>query len=923
MSGNIFNLSKRGWDRSPTTMFSVLMLGSGFQLGGDFIDTIYAGWKGVMATPPFSDVERLEPAKTTLAGWADNLGDDTLGLVRTGNLLTIDPLQQHKLPDYLESNTVRVPTSRGADEQMEAIKIWPEQGRAGRVGSLVAIVLKGDTAAELYQVTSKPGYPVPLVAVVATGPHWFNVIARGIAQTMSHLADEYELPGPEFHQAPVQLLEPRRNVIVITDGQRTLLKSGMRAQDLVSIPPGFNITSNSNAPFVEHVGDTPNGDITKRQGSGGKLIEGAAGYRFNALRCDVDCLMRRQPNSAALPIQAPIGFCIACETAIRQDINNWQSTDFSRRPRVLIDSQLPLCDTIRWKQALDKPVTVHTPFTFAVGTKAKWSAQVDVDPDLGLRLGAVELRDRPGDPFAAATVVFGRIGFKDIKVKFAGEPEMALAFNTALTNQKAPPQLRDLREPTSNDKYLGAVRLRLVWDIADHYSIEGVLSVVFKDSAADFDPGGAAIGNKVYPQLALRTIKPKGLKGKLAGVEWVAGSIVLVCGNVFKTDMAVHHDLHHMLTGKQQVILAVDSNSSDDDNDYDWDEEDFAECVGPSDLPPWGLWGATWSKGRKLADVVDTSLGGGPDSFAAGHAGATARRGHLKANLPGLPYWSWLFDYVTPMPVGSKRFVAVYAPAEKTGAGSNAGQPRTLAFKWPVIADQNTTVGPISVGTNNYEMTVRKMARQGAYDSVHVHPAMGSMGGHEIVPAPFCAELCVHLHVRWGIVALSGQIANNPANVNRPLYLGWGITGKLDRGAHTTLGGPLVPPNQHVEILVNHLNTDSEVTYNVTAHNPDYRAWQVFLEQGTGVLFSYDGLDVKDVALLAGGVRVFNPREINDQRRALESLRNTDRIAADRKVRQLFHQIYERLRWYDDILIKANVQQVPDKNGAPPALENL
>ena len=932
MAGMIFNLSKRGWDRSPTTMFSVLLLGSGFQLGKDFIDTIYAGWNGVMATPPFSDVDKLEPAKTTLAGWADNIGDETLGLVRTGSVLTIDPLQQHKLPDYLENNTVRVPTTGpGPDVQMDAIRIWPEQGRAGRVGSLVAIIVKGDQAAELYQVTSKPGYPIPLVAVVATGKHWYNVIARGMAQTMSNLADEYELPGTEFHKAPMQLVEPRRNVIVISDGQRTLLKGGTRAQSILSIPPGFGITSKSQVPFVEHSGDAPNSDSSKKQGGGGKLIEGAAGYRFNALRCDEDCLMRREPNSLVLPIQAPVNFCVACETAIRQDINNWQSTDFSRRPRVLIDSQLPLCDSMRWKNRTDKPTTVHTPFTFQVGTKAKWSAQVDVDPDLGLRLRNVELKDRPGDPFGAATVVFTSIGFRDLKVKFAGEPEVSLAFNTAFVNNKRPPELEELKDPTTGAGYLGGVRMRLTWDISEHYSIDAVLSAVFKDSAADFDPGGAAIGNKVYPQLAMRTLKPKGIKGKLAEVESFTGSIVLVCGNVFNTNMAVDHALHHMLTGKQQAVLAVDSNSSDEDSTFDWDKESVlgagADCLG-EDVPPWGLWGADWKAGRKLADIVDPSITpldvfGLSNSFAHGHTGATARRGHMDANLPGLPHWSWLFDYVTSMPVGSKRFVGVYRPGETTAGGSAGGGERSLKFRWPVPADQVTQIGAISLPARAYEMTVKKLARQGAYDSVHVHPAMGHMGGHEIVPAPFCADLCIHLHVRWGLVALSGQLPNHPANVNRPLYLGWGLTGKLDRGAHTTLGGPLVPPNQRVEIAVNHQNTDSAITYTATAHTPGYRAWQVFLEQGSGVLFSYDGLDAGQIALLGGGVRAFNPEDINDKKNELTALRASNPVAADRAVRLLFHKIYERIRWYEDPLIKANVQQVPDKNGAPAALEDL
>jgi hypothetical protein len=159
-------------------------------------------------------------------------------------------------------------------------------------------------------------------------------------------------------------------------------------------------------------------------------------------------------------------------------------------------------------------------------------------------------------------------------------------------------------------------------------------------------------------------------------------------------------------------------------------------------------------------------------------------------------------------------------------------------------------------------MTVYKRGRQGAFDSVHVHPAMGVHNGRTIVPAPFCADLCIHVHVRWGVVALSGQIPRAPGTINRPLYLGWGPTGRLDQGAHTTLGAPLVPPNQRVEIAVDAKAKDSTVTYQATALNPDYRAFQVFLEQGTGVLWSYGGLDIGDVANLGGALGAFNPRKI-------------------------------------------------------------
>lgn len=914
------------FNRSPMSMFELLVLTQGYTLGGEAWDAVNKAWKDLLRMSPLSDIDKLDSAKVTVGSYAEHVNDD-LGLVQSGSVLEIDELKKNKLREFLEASELEFPMTTGPNVKVKCIDIWPVQGRFGRVGSLVAIIKKGTQPGELYQITSTDRYPIPLVAVVATGANWTNVIVRGVAQVFANLADEYELPGPEFLKAPVQLIEPRPNVAIINDAQRTLLVGGVSPLAAnVDFPGGWGIQTNKPITFRAHAGNDPDVSTSRRAGQRQMLIEGAAGYRFNALRCDEDCLMRRQPNSTALPIQAAgVGFCMACESALRAQVNNWQSTDLSRRPRIVLDSQLPLVDMVRWKKQVDKPT--NAPFTFQVGTKAKWSAKVAVDPNLGLRLQSVELKDRPGDPFAAATVVFSTIGFKDLKVKFAGEPERDLKFADALATAKPDgPTLKAL-EDGNGEKLLGALRLGLKWHIAGHYSVEAILSVVFKDSAADFDPGGAAIGNKLYPQIAIRSVKRKTEKGKMAKVEWFSGSIHLVCGNVFKTDMAVHHDLHHMLTGKQQVVLAVDTNASDDDSKYKWDKEDVGEVIAArcahEQVPPWGIWGADWLSGRKLNDVIDPSMLQGADTYARGHAGATARRGHIEANLPVLPHWSWLFDYVQSLPVGQKRFVGVWRAGEKTPQNNDGGVPRSMPFKWPVDADKQTHVSNAPVIFENYEMTVRKMGRQGAYDSVHVHPAMGSHGAHEVVPAPFCADLCIHLHVRWGVVALSGQIPNTPGVINRPLYLGWGPTGRLEQGAHTGLGAPLVPPNQHVEIAVNHLTTDSEVTYVARAHDPDEGAFQVFLEQGTGVLFSYDGLDLAQLANLGGGVQAFDPRDIKSKRDALRALRSSDPVACDRAIRVLFHAIYDRIRWYDDVFIKPDVQQVPGHKGVHSALEGL
>src|SRR6266568_7994040 len=282
------------------------------------------------------------------------------------------------------------------------------------------------------------------------------------------------------------------------------------------------------------------------------------------------------------------------------------------------------------------------------------------------------------------------------------------------------------------------------------------MSVVVKDKAHDFDPGGVALANKLYPQLSMRYRRPpKSVKGKLPKVEWLKGSIKLVANNIFPINMDLHEDLKHFANGTLQTTLFTESNASDDDNEYDWDEEDLAEFVAQFPdvpVPEWGLWAAGWEKGRKLAGLAPRKINPSP--------GATARYGHLKRGIPGLPHWSWLFDYATPIVASSKRFVAVYRKGEMTGKNHDGGLTRETQFKWPTASDQGGS-------PQNYEMTVRKLGRQGAYDNVHIHPSMSKHSGGEIIPVPFCCELCMHFHWRWGTVALAGAI-------DLPLFLGWG-----------------------------------------------------------------------------------------------------------------------------------------------------
>jgi len=65
-------------------------------------------------------------------------------------------------------------------------------------------------------------------------------------------------------------------------------------------------------------------------------------------------------------------------------------------------------------------------------------------------------------------------------------------------------------------------------------------------------------------------------------------------------------------------------------------------------------------------------------------------------------------------------------------------------------------------------MEVIKTGRHGAFDNVDVNADMGAdLAGCPVIAAPFGADLCLHLRVRWGL--------NQPARrQSTPLpCLGW------------------------------------------------------------------------------------------------------------------------------------------------------
>ena len=892
---------------SPLQAFALLLLGQGFTelefwaIAQNTVERI----RGVL---PFDLLHGYDSASTVQVYGDTGTGID-LSISQAGNELSIPDMAWIGITNYLQGQQV------GAYDPQVASVVWPVYGRCGRTGSLVAVLKKSDSSpgvpAEFYGIDVAPDAKVPIVAVVIAGDYWHMPITRAIGQMLAGLADEFEKPDPEFEAVPDGDWVPPPNILFFSSAQAQRLANGEDPRTvLASFPPNWPISNVGTVAF-EPRGPSTSPAPTRDQNNGVQFVEGGAWYRHGAVRCDFDCLMHRIPYSTQQPIQARIQFCKVCSQTISMALV-WDPVFHpSYGNRLFLNSQQLRYEYVNWATPSANRVRdlSAVPFTETIDATAKsgrphWNCQVTVDDATGLTVAALKLKDRTRDPFAAAEDVIDRISFKNLEVSFAGDSSSTpLDVSQAFANNVTPPALEIVSGDENDDLMQAGVKLTLTWDIQEKWVVEVVMALALRGEKNDFDPGGAAYACKFYPQISFRYRRPLTPRTQaLPQVQFFRGTVEFVANNSIPAGTAnIPPELSGMARGKITAALITDSNTADLDADNVYDLH--SPCVGTVLPPPPfapqlvpGIRGK-WISGRLLAGV-ETCLGG------------TVRRGFKTFGYPPvLPYWSHLFDYGTPiLPPGTaeKRFVGVYRRGELTpqlsnGNQSDGGTSRYTHYAWPLPGDQTPPTRP-------YSMYIIKYPRQGAFDSLHINADMGQDSqGRPIAAAPFCADKCIHLHWRWGTLAT--------ASADYPYaFKGWTDPLTEDGAAHSVPGTPLIPPNQHLEIAVQRLDdAHIQVQYDVRAFDPRLDEIHVLLEQGIGFAYSYEGIFPPLASGLANSVGA-TPRSILDPVQG----------------RLMFHEIYQRIRWFDpanDHVANPNVQQFPAIGSGifvtPSDLENL
>jgi hypothetical protein len=316
-----------------------------------------------------------------------------LSISQNGIELNIPDAAWTNLTTYLENQQV-------GNFDIPGSVVWPICGRTGRTGSLVAILKKTDAApsvpGEFYGISVAPNAKVPIVAVAVTGDYWHMPIVRAVGQTLADLADEYENDGPDFEAVPDDDYVSPPNILFVRASEATRLANNEDPLKVLGpFPLNWPVSSKGSLTFFPRgPSDTP--PSAQERNGGVQLVEGGAGYRHRALRCDFDCIMRRMPYSSTQPIQARTQFCKVCKCTLRQAIRANPFFIWSLSGFTFLDSQQLRYDRTGWTPATPRSLQSQ-PFTETINATAgpnrpHWSCQVTVDDTNGLTITALKIR---------------------------------------------------------------------------------------------------------------------------------------------------------------------------------------------------------------------------------------------------------------------------------------------------------------------------------------------------------------------------------------------------------------------------------------------------------------------------------------------------------------------------------------------------
>ncbi|GAA4365923.1 hypothetical protein GCM10023185_36660 [Hymenobacter saemangeumensis] len=561
-----------------------------------------------------------------------------------------------------------------------------------------------------------------------------------------------------------------------------------------------------------------------------ELWEGGAGFKKDVFRSSNDCIMRRKTGSVILPAKNSVDFCPVCTNILEQASAGTLNIE-KTVPRTTLSSQQLRTKKIAWNTKVKRidliPSTSSvktatfsaapfSPLSQGPTASAYYQYVVEVSVNDGIKFKDIKVNDRRGNVRdVLESISYGNlsIGWSDLASPSIITYE-TLSFADLFANANPVAYEYEGGEYYADPNFQRAMSFHFS-ALKRDVEIEICITCVFRAPVADFEPGGVGKFMKIFPEVSFKWNNK------------VAGNTATV--NNFSCDIALNAVPRHYMQGMTMppgslVSFFTDSN------------------VLASDSRP------------------------GLDTFLP-FVGSSAQ--HLDIP-PVSPSWAALFDYVLPN---------IQAPIVNNSSGSGAITcvygPGHTNHETDRIGYKSWSSNPSSVDVTY--VNIKKYRRQGQYDNIHVH---GVLGNHfeqsantwtpnEVplsqrvarVSAPFCGMDCVHTHWRWAILterscmakAISGA---GPEKAQR--FRGWSHN-PLSAQAHSTIGAPLIPPNQSLSVSVRNgtapysdtalitVLAPKLLTFSFKVHSPVMNESQVFYEFGSAWALELEPNDNEDL----------------------------------------------------------------------------
>jgi hypothetical protein len=694
----------------------------------------------------------------------------------------------------------------------------------------------------------------PLFFVATTANYKYErVLARAIGSVMG-LADEYETEQGGPSVALGEWLDRYPNIAYLPD---VSLRNDVAFKWRPFYGQTVAYTPKNSANALPDTASAPpfSSEFTM-------LYEGGGRFANHIFRSAPSCTMRNRIGVGNLNIKGELeGFCPVCRHFLTIAIQGHASAKQSSFPT--LQKQVLEYDKIHWAVETTPPshvvvdqhhpsYLIHSALNVSnrdpklVEAKAFYGFKFDIDSTRGIEFSDIAVRhatyyDSLGTLRGSGDLdynnVLKKICFSDILIKFASGASQEVFFSDEVFASNFSAKHSWGGEYAGDTLYQNGVKIVInkLLNTGDQVKIE--ISFVTRGACDDFDPGGAAVALKIYPQMAFTWIR----------MNHTSDAVVAINAKI-----TLHSNVTHYMYG-DATMCGPDGNR-------------FMP-VRHSSQPGHSHVMGSFNTMSFFTDSNTSELGGKMERLQA----TTFPGDYRAAN------WAHIFDYYLPdvAQSGDGSFTAVYGPID----GDN------------YIKARRATV--THAGEKLY---IEKKPRQGAYDNVHVAGEMGYHGHRfnnpdvlfsglnllqqeKIVSAPFCGVACLHFHWRWADIShvtaslkdrLNYVLYYTPSStppllippkiqkITSNSFLGWD-----NKKSHSTIGAPLLPPNQRLDVnyqsgpVVSPQIKILELSY--TINFPEPRQRQVLLEQGIGWAMQY-GLGAQIVArttlrnLLSGSV---------------------------------------------------------------------